>query len=50
MMHTDLGDPRDRDWHPVASVDFIAFHIQSQSVQGNPKERQGETYKTKDDY
>ena len=31
-MHTDLSYPGDRDGHPVAGVDFIALHIQSQSV------------------
>lgn len=39
-MHTDLGDPGHGDGHPVTSVDFVALHIQSQSVQGNPGERQ----------
>lgn len=38
MTHTNLGYSSDRDWHPVTSVHFIAFHIQSQSVQGNPVE------------
>ncbi len=33
---TDLSYPSYRDGHAVASVDFIALHIQSQSVQGNP--------------
>lgn len=40
LMHTDLGYTSDRDGHSVAGVDFIALHIQSQSVQGNPEERQ----------
>lgn len=44
VMHTDLGYPGYRDGHPVAGVDFIALHIQGQSVQGNPGERQGKTY------
>ena len=41
-MLTDLGYPCDGDGHSVARVDFIALHIQSQSVQGNPGDRQGE--------
>lgn len=39
VMHTDLSYSCDRDGHTVASVDFIALHVQSQSVQGNPADR-----------
>lgn len=40
-VHTDLGYPCDGDGHSVAGVDFIALHIQSQSVQGNPVRGKG---------
>lgn len=50
VVHTDLGDPGDRDGHSVTGVDFIALHIQSQSVQGNPGERPRERYNGKYDY
>lgn len=36
---TDLSYSRHRDGDTVASVDFIALHIQSQSVEGNPRGR-----------
>lgn len=38
MTDTNLGYSSDRDRHAMTSVHFIAFHIQSQSVQGNPVE------------
>lgn len=36
--HTDLGNSSYRDGDAVASVDFIALHVQSQGVEGNPGE------------
>lgn len=38
LKQTDLGDSSHRDGDAVARVDFIALHVQSQSVQGNPGE------------
>lgn len=48
--HTDLGYAGDGDGHAVAGVDFVAPHVESQSVQGNPGETHGEAQRGEEDY